>query len=225
MTHIVLIGDSIFDNGTYVPEGRDVISHLRHKLDADSQATLLAVDGAVVDDVASQVFHIPNDATHVMLSAGGNDALQNLGILDEPAHTVSDALLRLAMIRERFADSYRELIRSLVELQKPLTVCTIYQPPMFEEVPQPVLAAALSVFNDTILGIAFEESISVIETRLLLNEESDFESIIEPSDSGGAKIAQALTMAAEIEPVPHRSQVFGIKQFTLIREAHIASQS
>ncbi len=213
MTHIVLLGDSIFDNGSYVPEGRDVVSHLQQTLDADSQATLLAVDGAVVDDVPSQVFRIPSDATHLMLSAGGNDALQNLGILNEPAQTVSDALSKLAMIRERFADSYRQLIRSLVELQKPLTVCTIYQPPMFEEVPQPVLAAALSVFNDTILGIAFEESLSVIETRLLLNEESDFESIIEPSDSGGAKMAQALAMAANIASSQERTQVFGAQQF------------
>jgi len=213
MTHIVLLGDSIFDNANYVPSGRDVVSHLQQMLDTDSKATLLAVDGAVVDDVPSQVFRIPNDASHLVLSAGGNDALQNMWILTEQAQTVSDALSKLALIRERFAVSYRQLIRSLVELQKPLTVCTIYQPPMFEEVPQPVLAAALSVFNDTILGIAFEESLTVIETRLLLNEESDFESIIEPSDSGGAKIAQALALAAEIEPVPHRSQVFGIKQF------------
>ncbi len=214
MTHIVLLGDSIFDNESYVPDGRDVISHLRQKLDADSQATLLAVDGAVVDDVASQVFHIPNNATHLMLSAGGNDALQNMWILTEQAQTVSDALSKLAMIRERFADSYRDLVRSLVELQKPLVVCTIYHPPMFEEVPQPVVATALSVFNDTILGIAFEENLSVIETRLLLNDASDFESTIEPSDSGGAKMAEALAMAAEIEPVPHGSQVFGIKQFS-----------
>ena len=213
MTHIVLLGDSIFDNASYVPSGRDVVSHLEQLLDADSQATLLAVDGAVVDDVPSQVFRIPSDATHLMLSAGGNDALQNLGILYEEARTVSDALSKLAIIRERFANSYRQLISSLVEVQKPLVICTIYQPPMFEEVPQPVLAAALSMFNDAILGIAFEESLSVIDTRLLLNEESDFESIIEPSDSGGAKIAQALAMAASIESSPQRTQVFGAEQF------------
>jgi len=212
MTHIVLLGDSIFDNASYVPKGRDVVTHLRQKLDADSQATLLAVDGATVDDMAAQVRHIPHSATHLMLSAGGNDALQNLGVLNEQAQTVTDALSKLAMIRERFADSYRQLIHSLVELQKPLVVCTIYHPPMFEELPQPVVATALSVFNDTILGIAFEESLSVIETRLLLNEESDFASIIEPSDSGGAKMAEALAIAADTEPTPQGSQVFGIKQ-------------
>jgi len=63
VTHIVLLGDSIFDNASYVPSGRDVVSHLEQLLDADSQATLLAVDGAVVDDVPSQVFRIPSDAT------------------------------------------------------------------------------------------------------------------------------------------------------------------
>jgi hypothetical protein len=197
MTHIVLLGDSIFDNESYVPEGKDVVSHLRRKLDADSQVTLLAVDGAIVDDIESQVSRIPHDATHLMLSAGGNDALDNLGVLGEPTQTVME---------------YRGLVRSLVELQKPLVVCTIYEPPMFDELPQPVVATALAVFNDTILGIAFEENLSVIETRMLLNQASDFESIIEPSDSGGAKIAQALAMAVHIEIAPQGSQVFGIRQ-------------
>ncbi len=210
MTHIVLLGDSIFDNGSYVPEGRDVVSHLRQRLDAVSKATLLAVDGATVDDISSQVLDIPNDATHLVLSAGGNDALHTMDNLAEQARTIADALSRLAAIREGFADSYRRLIRSILELQKPLVVCTIYYPPMFEDELQAMVAPGLSLFNDTILGIAFEESLSVIEMRLVCTEESDFASIIEPSESGGAKIAEALAKAVGIEPTSPRSQVFAI---------------
>ena len=79
MTHMVLLGDSIFDNESYVPEGLDVISHLRQRLDAASQATLLAVDGATAKDIPFQVLDVPDDSTHLVLSAGGNDALYNHG--------------------------------------------------------------------------------------------------------------------------------------------------
>ena len=44
--HIVLLGDSIFDNGSYVPGGVSVIEHVRQKLPANSRASLMAVDGA-----------------------------------------------------------------------------------------------------------------------------------------------------------------------------------
>ena len=43
--HIVLAGDSIFDNGSYVPGQPDVAQQLRNQLGEDSNVTLLAIDG------------------------------------------------------------------------------------------------------------------------------------------------------------------------------------
>ena len=51
MNHIVLLGDSIFDNAAYVGGGPDVIEQLKSILPRDWQATLLAVDGSVTTDV------------------------------------------------------------------------------------------------------------------------------------------------------------------------------
>ena len=45
--HVVLIGDSIFDNGAYVAGGPDVVTQLRERLPQGWRATLGAVDGAV----------------------------------------------------------------------------------------------------------------------------------------------------------------------------------
>jgi hypothetical protein len=45
MPHIVLLGDSIFDNAAYVPGEPPVIEQLRAHLPKNWQATLLAVDG------------------------------------------------------------------------------------------------------------------------------------------------------------------------------------
>jgi hypothetical protein len=206
--HIVLLGDSIFDNENYVPPGRDVISHLRERLEPGSQATLLAVDGATIDDVAHQVPEIPDDATHLVLSVGGNDALNLMHVLPDETRTIADALAKLSMLQERFATAYRGLIGLLLAVQKPLVVCTIYYPPTFEYEFGGLVAPGLSAFNDTILTIAFEERLSVIETRLVCFEESDFESAIEPSESGGAKTAEALVKALGIEPSLPRSEVY-----------------
>lgn len=53
--HIVLLGDSIFDNASYTSGGPDVMCQVREILPKDWRATLLAVDGAVTLNVPDQV--------------------------------------------------------------------------------------------------------------------------------------------------------------------------
>jgi hypothetical protein len=77
MPHIVLLGDSTFDNHDYVDGGSDVITHLRECLGSEWDATLLAVDGAKVESVLWQLNNLPHDATHLVLSVGGNNALSH----------------------------------------------------------------------------------------------------------------------------------------------------
>ena len=55
MKHLVLLGDSIFDNAAYLHGGPDVIKQLRSILPGDWQATLLAVDGSVTTNVIDQI--------------------------------------------------------------------------------------------------------------------------------------------------------------------------
>ena len=75
MTSLVLLGDSIFDNRSYVGGGKDTLTNLREQMPHEWNATLLAVDGSVADTVASQLERVPADATHLFVSVGGNDAL------------------------------------------------------------------------------------------------------------------------------------------------------
>jgi hypothetical protein len=75
MGHVILLGDSIFDNARYVPNQPPVIDQLRQSLPHDWQASLLAVDGHITKDVAKQLQNMPADATYLIVSAGGNDAL------------------------------------------------------------------------------------------------------------------------------------------------------
>src|SRR5437764_9100023 len=84
MNHIVLLGDSIFDNAVYVPGGPPFVEQLRAVLGRDWQVTLLAIDGHVTADTIGQLAKLPRGATHLVISAGGNDALGHLDLLDAP---------------------------------------------------------------------------------------------------------------------------------------------
>jgi hypothetical protein len=68
VSHIVLRGDSIFDNRAYTEGGPDVISQVQELLALGSHATLLGVDGSTTEDIPSQAQRIPSDATHLVLS-------------------------------------------------------------------------------------------------------------------------------------------------------------
>jgi hypothetical protein len=189
--HLVLLGDSIFDNAIYVPDGSAVIDHLRSILPGEWRATLLAHDGDVTADVEGQLLQLPADATHLIISVGGNDALMALNVFSCPAKTANDALSHLAEIRKDFYQGYRAMLWQAMAHQLPLVVCTIY-----DAVPGLSIEAqtALAIFNDTITREAVAAGIPVIDLRHICTEVEDYSDIspIEPSGQSGRKIAQAI---------------------------------
>src|SRR3954462_4689860 len=73
--HVVLLGDSVLDNAGYLGgHGPEVVTQLRARLPAGWRATLLARGGSVTLDVPQQLRQLPADASHLVISAGGNDA-------------------------------------------------------------------------------------------------------------------------------------------------------
>lgn len=90
--NICLLGDSILDNVTYTDGAPAVTDHLNRLLGGTGRATLIAVDGSVTAQVHRQVRGLPADATHLVLSSGGNDALAHEDLLRQPAKSVSPAL-------------------------------------------------------------------------------------------------------------------------------------
>jgi lysophospholipase L1-like esterase len=133
--HVVLLGDSIFDNQTYVAGGRDVVKQLRGRLPAGWQASLAAVDGAVIAGVHQQLSRLPSDATHLIISVGGNDALWHERVLAEEVGSVAEVLLRLATVQAEFRRSYREMLSAVLGRGLPTTVCTIYDPHLRSALP------------------------------------------------------------------------------------------
>ena len=194
MPHIVLLGDSIFDNAAYVPGGPDVVKQLRGVLPTGWSASLLAVDGAVIDSVARQLSRLPTDATHLVVSAGGNDALRHLDLLERRATSSPQVLGWLADAAAAFETRYRRMLDALLGRRLPITLCTIYNGNLGPAVHR-LAATALAVFDDVILRLATVRSLPVIELRLVCTEPSDYANPIEPSVQGGAKIARAVAGA------------------------------
>jgi hypothetical protein len=189
--HVVLLGDSIFDNARYVPGRPAVVDQLGRALPPSWRASLLAVDGHVTESIALQLKKLPTDATHLVVSAGGNDALGEISLLNEPASTIGEALSLFHDAYVRFRDAYRRMLEVLSAVGKPTVVCTVY-----DAIPDlgPGEQAALAGFNALILREAFLVGLPVIDLRLVCGHPSDYSplSSIEPSSLGGAKITRVI---------------------------------
>ena len=94
--HIVLLGDSIFANAAYTQGAPDVVTHLQRLLPAGSKAMLLARDGARLSELAGQLRRVPADASHLVISIGGNDLLQSADLLNLQLRSSDDALRAFA---------------------------------------------------------------------------------------------------------------------------------
>jgi hypothetical protein len=195
MGHVVLLGDSIFDNARYVPDRPPVIEQLRRGLPAGWTATLLAEDGNVTEDVAGQLKRLPADATHLFVSAGGNDALGETSVLGEKVVSVGEALAILYGMSTEFQTKYRAMLQAVLATGKAVTVCSIY-----DAIPGLAGAdqVALGLFNHIILREAFLAAVSVIDLRLVCDKAEDYSPLspIEPSIIGGSKITRVIAAVA-----------------------------
>ena len=188
--HVVLLGDSVFDNAGYLRGARpDLLAQLQSRLAQGWQATRLARGGSVASDVPGQMGALPRDATHIVISAGGNDAGRREGTLEGAVRSVAEALARIADIREAFARDYAAMLDAALAHGLPVAVCTIYDPRFPEPGRRRVSVVALAAFNDVITREAFARGVALIDLRLVCNREEDFAAPTGPSVEGGAKIA------------------------------------
>lgn len=229
MSHPLLLGDSVFDNGAYVEAGKpDVARQVSARLPANSTATLLAVDGHVTSDVFTQIGRLPRSATHLFLSVGGNDALQYLSALErfeEELTRFSEAIEKLRQIQDTFRRSYLPVVQELLGTGLPTILCTIYNGNFQKASPgaafqrasfqqgmslQALVDTILPIINDVILDAAIEYGLPLIDLGRALSEPAlDYANPIEPSAHGGAKIAEAITeVLSNHEFATPRSEIY-----------------
>lgn len=207
MAHIVLCGDSIFDNQFYIKPGElDVRSQVESLLPRGSEVSLLAIDGDVTNGIPNQLSRLPEETTHIFLSIGGNDALPHIESLSQKVKTMGEAMLLLYEIRNQFEKEYHAMLEKALSYKLPLTVCSIYYP-RFDAEMEKMVIAALAVYNDIITKEAFQAGIPLIDLRVLCNEEQDFANPIEPSEKGGKKIAGLIKQITYSHDFSHKESV------------------
>ena len=209
MKHVVLLGDSIFDNKRYVGDGPNVIDQLKADLPSGWTASLNAVDGSTTLDIAGQIERLPSDAAHLVVSVGGNDALKHKDLLNEKAGSVAEVLDKLGKIKGEFQANYRTMLDGLLAVKLPTALCTIYEARYSDPDTHRIAATGLSVFNDVITREVFARGLPLIDLRLVVTADEDYANDVEPSVKGGAKIAKVIaTLVTTDDFTQKRSVVF-----------------
>jgi predicted TIM-barrel fold metal-dependent hydrolase len=204
--HVILAGDSIFDNAVYVPGEPCVTEQLRALVGDTSSVSMVAVDGDYVSDVWRQVRSFPVGATHILVSAGGNDALRHAHKLGYEYSSSANLFKDWAEIQAGFRREYRQMLEAILALELPVAICTVYDA-------VPIIGAvevtALSLFNDVITSEAIASGIPIIDLRRVCAEPTDYSPIspIEPSSQGGEKIAAAIQRMLELHDFSTRRTV------------------
>ena len=108
--HLMLLGDSVFDNGIYVDPGQaDVTDHLKRKVEPKGwSGDVRAVDGHVTSSIEHQLNKEPiSKPCTFILSVGGNDALGHVGLLEDTtsSQSIVSVLTRFGRSRKTSGDS------------------------------------------------------------------------------------------------------------------------
>ena len=183
---IVLLGDSILKNNSYVKNGQSIEDILREK--KGDNLYCLALNNSTIVDVYSQIDNIPlelnNENTIIFLSSGGNDILSQY--VDKHDSDVSDThVLNVIFI------AYKKMVKSLqTKMNKAkIVLIDIYYPHsnQFSQY-NPIVKE----WNNLLEKYAREKSYGLIQISKNVTASDDFTLSIEPSEKGGEKIAHSI---------------------------------
>lgn len=84
------------------------------------------------------------------------------------------------------------MLNSVLSCGIQTAVCTIYNPRFPDPYLQRLARVTLSIFNDCIVAEALRTRLRLIDLRNVCKEDTDYANPIEPSETGGEKIAEAI---------------------------------
>jgi len=199
MTSITLLGDSIIDNKTYVQQQEySVLEHLQNI--SKNEFLQLAYDGDTTVNVLERQLQSQEVAksSHLVLSIGGNDLLQNILFLHEgPIENINKALSDVhKQILKPLEQRFETIVEKLSSHRANLLLCTVYEGDLGRtDEFRDVLDSSkimVSSFNDTVYKTASKYNADVLELRHIFTSPEDYANPIEPSHVGGERLAQAI---------------------------------
>ena len=141
------------------------------------------------------VREIPEDATHVVISIEGAWAIETSGLLQEGTHTISEALETLSKAADAFEVVLGGMIAAAQETGLPTLVCTLVPARYAKPAQHRIASTALAIFNDRIMRRAVAASLSIVELRLVCDEDADYASATLLSRAGVRKAANVIRAA------------------------------
>ena len=186
---IVLLGDSILKNNSYVTKGVDEILNDS----TECKVVSLAQDKTTIGHTYKQIEEIPdnlNDSSTVLvLSAGGNDIIEDY--INGP-YDADEGRTHLT----RIFNSYKLLIKALrAKMDKTrIYLLDIYYPTnnQYKE-----FYPLIEGWNEMQSEYASKTKHRVVKISESLTKPQDFAFDIEPSDKGGKKIVEAILSSIE----------------------------
>ena len=198
MGKLVLLGDSTIDNKVYVQTGElSVKEHLDNLV--DYEVLQIALDGAITDDVINnQIDMIPDDTSHILLSVGGNDLLQEIDFLYQDfKYTPKRVFETVIGLLSPIADNYETIVKQLSTNRAKLLCATVYEGNLVGSVEFDSISysskAMVSLLNDSIFRICDEHKLETLDLRNIFVSPEDYANPIEPSHQGGLKFARRIT--------------------------------
>lgn len=187
---ILLLGDSILNNEAYVKNGKSIVNLLKEK--SDQEVDSYAVNNASIIDIYQQLNNVPLDLndenTSLFLSVGGNDILTTF---EDEIQNENDGD-RLKPI----FNAYKKLVTSIqTKMNKvgKITLLNLYYPTnMKYQQYKPILEE----WNRLLDQYTREKNLNILRLNYLLTQSTDFSLSIEPSESGGMKIADNIILNA-----------------------------
>lgn len=180
----VLMGDSVLNNYSYVPDGKSVAALLK-KQNPHGHVVNLAKNDAIMTQIPPQIDKLReldpkyNDSnTIIFLSIGGNNILMDYENNEKPDFDL--------MIEE-----YKKLVDSIkiVAPKAKLYLLDLYFPRNKEnEKFWPVITE----WNNKLSKYAEENNVSIFKVSSILTEPDDFTNKLEPSAIGGQKMVDAM---------------------------------
>lgn len=123
----------------------------------------MRMDGDRTQDVMARLQRLPHNASYLVVSVGGNEALEHLASLTESAKSVAEVLGRLAQIGEPFEHAYYGMVQGVLQHSLPTALCIIYHLQFPAQELQSSAITALTIFNNLIiLGPSQWESLGSI---------------------------------------------------------------
>jgi len=180
----ILLGDSIIKNNSYVKNGKGIDDILIEKTNGNTYC--YAKDESTIVDVYSQLDSIPDELNKttniVFLSAGGNDILNNYTNKDLSIKDINPIFSAYKTLIKSIQTKMNDTKLVLLDIYYPTNIKLAQYKPILEE------------WNKLISDFSSTNNIQVINISNILTESTDFTLNIEPSETGGDKIANQILL-------------------------------